>query len=94
MPQDDSFDFDKVLDDAEKETLDQFSSRIAKITKLTEAEVKEICPTIESQEAFNELVQIVNSKTAENEQKAQLLANASRMGSVLLAIAKKVILPI
>jgi hypothetical protein len=94
MVNSDDFDFDKVLDDAENETLDQFAGRISKLTKLTSDQIKEICAAKEDQDAFNDLINIVNSNDAPNQQKAQLIQNASKLGNVLLAVAKKFILPI
>jgi hypothetical protein len=94
MPNSDDFDFDKVLDAAEQETLDQFAGRIAKLTKLTPDQIKEICPAKEDKAALEDLINIVNSKTAPNQQKAQLIQNAGKLGNVLLAVAKKFILPI
>lgn len=94
MANDDDFDFDSVLDAAEKETDQQFAGRISKLTKLSSAEIQELCPTKEDRAAFDELVGIVNSKAAPNEQKARLIQSAGKLGGVLLAVARKAILPI
>ena len=94
MTKSDDIDFENILDDAESETLGQFSSRISKLTKLTQEEIKDICPTKTEQEALQELIRIVNSGAAANEQKIRVVQNAQKLGGVLLAIAKKVISPL
>lgn len=94
MTNNDGFDFDSVLDAAERETDQQFAGRISKLTKLSSAEIQELCPTKEARAAFEELLGIVNSETAPNEQKARLIQNAGKLGNVLLAVARKALLPI
>lgn len=94
MANNDDFDFDKVLNEAETETDQQFAGRISKLTKLTAEEIKGLCPTKEDKAAFDDLLNIVTSKAAPNEQKARLIQNAGKLGNVLLAVAKKIILPI
>lgn len=94
MANNDDFDFDKELDEAEGETLDQFSQRISKKTKLKPEVIKIICPTKPDEKALEDLIGIVSSATSANEQKAQLVKNAEKLGGVLLGIAKKFILPV
>ena len=93
MP-DDDFDFEKVLDDVEKETDAQFASRVSKLTKLTPPELKELCPTQVEREELDRLISIVGSGASSNEQRARLVENAGKLGNILLAVVKKAIVPL
>lgn len=94
MPSKDELDFEKLLDDAETETIGQFADKISKLTRLSADDIKTICPAKEDRAAFEELLSIVNSKAKSNQQKAQLVENVGKLGNVLLAIVKKTVLPL
>lgn len=85
-------DFDDVLDEAEKQTNEQLKDKIATLTKLTDADLQKIAPTIADKNALLKLMEVVRSTANDNDKKAKILANIEMYAGILLNIAGKVLL--
>lgn len=86
-----SDDFDDVLDEAERQTNEQLKDKIAALTKLTDADLQKIAPTIADKNALIKLMEIVRSTASDNDKKARILSNIELYAGIILNIAGKLL---
>ncbi|MBW1676082.1 MAG: hypothetical protein JRJ79_05640 [Deltaproteobacteria bacterium] len=77
---------DSALDEAKEETDEALATRISSLTKMTDAEVQELFPSLDEKKKLAELMRIVNSATAENEKVNRLADNIETVGSAVIRL--------
>jgi len=88
-------DFDKHLDKAIKNagsnTDDALAAQISSLTRMTDAEVKELFPDPADIEKLAKLMKTVKSSQARNEKVNHLVANAEQFSGIILTLLNKFI---
>lgn len=77
---------DSALDEAKEESDEALATRISSLTKMTDAEVQELFPSLDEKKKLAELMRIVNSATAENEKVNRLADNIETVGSAVIRL--------
>ena len=77
---------DSALDEAKEESDEALATRISSLTKMTDAEVQELFPSLDEKKKLAELMRIVNSATAENEKVNRLADNIETVGSTVIRL--------
>lgn len=89
MPDNEEFDFDRLLDEAEAETDAELASRISSLTRMTDAEIKELFPEKADKKKLVELMSIVKSSADMNEKKSKLIGNIGKFADTVITVLKK-----
>ena len=79
----------KIGKRASSATRQQFAQEIARRTSFTEQEVKQLFPKQADRDQLNELMKIVKSAADDNQKKARLINNISKVGGAVLKISKR-----
>ena len=74
-----------------EETNKTLEEEMAKISRLTEADIARLVPTKADKEAYAELMAIVRSRTAETRKAAELEENIRKFGRVVIRLLDVVI---
>lgn len=75
--------------EAEK-TNQSLSDELTRRTRLTDAEVAQLAPTLADKEQLARLMKIVNSATEHNKKIAAIVKNAEQFGSIILKLGELV----
>ena len=85
-------DWDKIIDDAARETDAQFESKISSLTRLNDAEIESIImETGISKQDLSSVLKEVKDTTKSNLAKANAIKNISKGVDVVIGIASKFI---
>jgi hypothetical protein len=84
-------DFQAILDEAEKVTDEKMASRISSLTRLTDSELSELCPTKLEKERLAELMMIVREATEENVKRDKIIENINVFASTIVRILNKIV---
>ncbi len=82
---------DSILEDAANKTDAELGEKISSVTKLTQQEIKTMCPEPGDAKKLLELIQIVNSAESKNSKINQIVTNSEKFGKMIIAILSKVI---
>ncbi|NOR58263.1 MAG: hypothetical protein GQ474_07050 [Sulfurimonas sp.] len=82
-------DTDIAIEDSANATDAKFSSKISLITKMTDAEVKELFPEPADAEKLAELMKIVQSAQDRNTKINKIVSNAEEFGGIVLTLLTK-----
>jgi len=91
MPNNEELDFDRLLDEAEAETDAELASRISSLTRMTDAEIKELFPEKADKKKLVELMSIVKSSADMNEKKSKLIGNIGKFADTVITVLKKLV---
>jgi hypothetical protein len=80
---------DQALDAARQRTNDKLASQISSLTRLTDAEVKELFPTPADVGRLVELLKIVKSAEERNRKVARLAQNIEKLGGAVVALLER-----
>jgi SMC interacting uncharacterized protein involved in chromosome segregation len=76
--------------DAADKTNDELSGQLSRLTRLTEAEISQLAPTLADKEQLAKLMTIVNSATDHNKKVADIVKNAEDFGKIVLRMGELV----
>lgn len=82
----DLYTIDSALDEAVEDTDEALAMRISSLTKMTDAEVQELFPSLDEKIKLAALVRIVNNPTTEEEKVNRLANNIKRVGSAVIRL--------
>lgn len=87
----DQFDSDvnTAIASASTQTDDKLASQISSITRMTDAEIKELFPSPADVQTLANLMKIVKSSADRNTQINQIVANSQQFGGVILTLLQK-----
>lgn len=86
MPDNEEFDFDSLLDKAEAETDAKLASRISSLTRMKDAEIKELFPKKADKKELIELMSIVKGSANINERKGKLIKNIGKLAGTVISV--------
>jgi len=89
MSDSEEFDFDSVLDEAEAATDAELASKISSLTRMTDAEIKELCPEKADKKKLFQLMSIVKSSASMNERRNKLIKNIGKFADTVITVLKK-----
>lgn len=90
MPDDFSgIDLNAIADRAAQQTDAQLIGKISSLTRLTDAEIAELCPQTSDAKQLVELMAIVRSSQNENEKISQIISNSERFAGTILKLLAK-----
>lgn len=72
----------------------ELAGEMARLSPLTEAEIKKLLPRKVDKQRFAELLKIVNSATSQNNKIAALATNIGDLGGVVVRILTKYLKPV
>jgi hypothetical protein len=78
--------FRKLARESRKRTNNKLATELARLTPLTEEDLKQLLPTKQDKENLAELMAIVKSATSENRKVAELGRNIDRLGAVAVRL--------
>jgi len=78
-----------AVDNAVQDTDDQLAGRISSLTRLTDAEVKDLFPTPADVERLLKLMTIVSDATKDNQQVVQLEQNIHELAGTVVTLLNK-----
>ena len=81
----------EIAERVREETNKKLEEEMARISRLTEADLSRLVPTKADKEAYAELMAIVRSRTAELEKAAALQQNIEKFGKVIVRVLNAVI---
>jgi len=87
----DSINLDDIIDDAATETDTELASKISSLTKMTDAEIKELFSAPADAKKLVELMTIVKSSEDQNNKVNKIVSNAEEFGGVVLTLLSKFI---
>lgn len=90
MSDNEEFDFDSLLDEAEAETDAELTSKISNLVRMTDAEIKELFPKKVDKKKLIELMSIVKSSTSINNKKRRLLRNIGKLAGTVISVLNKI----
>lgn len=90
MLDNEEFDFDSLLDEAEAETDAELTSKISNLVRMTDAEIKELFPKKVDKKKLIELMSIVKSSTSINNKKRRLLRNIGKLAGTVISVLNKI----
>jgi len=85
----DNIDLDDIIDDAATETDNELAAKISSLTKMTDAEVKELFPAPADAKKLVELMTIVKSSENQNNKVNKIVNNAEEFGGVVITLLSK-----
>jgi hypothetical protein len=85
----DSIDLDGIIDDVAEETDNDLASKISSLTRMTDAEIKELFPAPADAKKLVELMAIVKSAEDQNVKVKNIVDNAQEFGGVVLTLLGK-----
>ena len=77
-----------------KLTNEQLAGELAKLTPLTEEQVKSLLPTKIEKQRLKQLVEIVNGSASQNQKVASLTSNFTELGTVVLKVLTRYLTPV
>jgi hypothetical protein len=80
---------DDIVGGAKKKTDDELAARVSSLTRLTDAEVKELFPKPADVQKLAQLMQIVRSAESRNTKINQLVENAESLAGTVLTLVGK-----
>lgn len=83
-----NYDFD--FSDEAKQTDEELSGDIQKLQGLSQERIQELLPNRVDQDKLNEIIQVVNEATSENEKKAALIQQLRTVSGVVKDVVVKV----
>ncbi len=78
--------FKEIAEKSRETTNKKLANELARLTPITEEELKALLPTKEDKEHFAELMAIVKSASAENKKIAELGRSMERLGAVVVRV--------
>jgi len=87
----DNIDLDSIADDAAVETDNELASKISSLTRMTDAEIKELFPAPADAKKLVDLMTIVKSSEDQNIKVNKIVNNAEEFGGVVLTLLGKFI---
>lgn len=92
MPIDwDNINVDGIIDDAATQTDSELASKISSLTRMTDAEIKELFPAPADTKKLVDLMTIVKSSEDQNIKVNKIVNNAEQFGSVIFTLLNKFI---
>lgn len=91
MPDNEEFDFDRLLDEVEAETDAKLASRISSLTRMKDEEIKQLFPKKADKKKLIELISIVKSSTSMNEKRNKLIGNIGKFADTVITVLKKLV---
>lgn len=89
MSNNEEFDFDSLLDEAETDTEDELTSKLSNLTGMKDALIKELCPEKADKKKLIELMSIVKSSASMNERRNKLIKNIGKFADTVITVLKK-----
>lgn len=77
---------EKALDRAADQTDEAIDSKISSLTRMTDAEVQELFPSLDEKRRMAKLMSIVKSAATENEKKDRLAENIQTLGGAVIKL--------
>ncbi len=77
---------EKALDRAADQTDEAIASQISSLTRMTDAEVQELFPSLDEKKRMAKLMGIVKSAATENKKKDLLAENIQTLGSAVIKL--------
>ncbi len=91
MPNNEEFDFDRLLDEVEAETDAKLASRISSLTRMKDEEIKQLFPKKADKKKLIELMSIVKNSTSMNEKRNKLIGNINKFADTVITVLKKLV---
>jgi len=90
MPVDwENFDVKAIAAQAAEQTDAELAAKVSSLTRMTDAEVKELFPAKSDVAQLAHLMKIVRSSSDENQKVTEIVANAEKFGGVIVTLLKK-----
>lgn len=70
-------------------TDERLASRLSSLTRMTDEEIMELCPTPGDVKAVSELMKVVESSTTRNNKIAHIVENVEQLGGIILPLITK-----
>jgi hypothetical protein len=80
--------FKDILKASVEKTNNQLASEISSLTRLTDAQIKSVCPARVDKESLLRLLEIVNSATEENTKIKQLKDNIETLAGTVIKVLR------
>jgi hypothetical protein len=84
-------DLDAILDDAEQRTDDKLAGEISSLTRMTDAQIKELFPKTADATKLVELMQIVKTAEDRNTKVNNIVANSEKFAGTIVTLLDKLI---
>jgi hypothetical protein len=80
---------DAILDDAEQRTDDKLAGKISSLTRMTDAQIKELFPMAADAKKLVELMEIVNAAEDRNTKINNIVANSEKFAGIVVTLLGK-----
>lgn len=80
--------FRKVAEEAARKTNDKLLDDLARLTRLTDAQLSKLLPEKEDKENLAKLLAVVGSATTQNQKVAALRSNFETLGPVVMKVLR------
>ncbi|MFT5756647.1 MAG: hypothetical protein ACI9LM_001367 [Alteromonadaceae bacterium] len=85
----DNIDVDGIIDDAATQTDNELASKISSLTRMTDAEIKELFPAPADAKKLIDLMTIVKSSEDQNVKVNKIVNNAEQFGSAVFTLLNR-----
>lgn len=84
-----NIDIDAIADDASQKTDDELAGQISSLTRMTDAEIKELFPKAADAKKLVALMQIVKAAETRNKKISNIVKNSEKFAGIVLTLLDK-----
>lgn len=84
-----NIDIDAIVDDAAQKTDDKLIGQISSLTRMTDAEIKELFPKAADAKKLVELMKIVKSAETRNKKISNIVENSEKFAGIVITLLDK-----